>query len=74
MSLICYSPSIGAGIEFVERKFPVGRAKSRTAAARKTARSLARMRDIVIGIAFLAMLLSPALVASFSKRKSDDEA
>jgi hypothetical protein len=32
------------------------------------------MRDIVIGIAFLAMLLSPALVASFSKRKSDDEA
>jgi len=32
------------------------------------------MRDIVIGIAFLAMLLSPALVASFSKHKSDDEA
>ena len=32
------------------------------------------MRDIVIGVAFLAMLLSPALVASFSKRKSDDEA
>jgi multisubunit Na+/H+ antiporter MnhC subunit len=31
------------------------------------------MRDIVIGVAFLAMLLSPALVASFSKGKSDDE-
>jgi len=32
------------------------------------------MRDIVIGIAFLAMLLSPALVASFNKKKNDDEA
>jgi len=32
------------------------------------------MRDIVIGIAFLAMLLSPALVASFHKNKNDDEA
>jgi hypothetical protein len=31
------------------------------------------MRDIVIGIAFLAILLSPALVASFSKGKTDDE-
>ena len=31
------------------------------------------MRDIVIGIAFLAMLLSPALVASLSKGKPDDE-
>lgn len=74
MSLTCYSRSDRAGIEFFERKFPVGRPKGRTVAARKTARSLARMRDIVIGIAFLAMLLSPALVASFSKRKSDDEA
>jgi multisubunit Na+/H+ antiporter MnhC subunit len=32
------------------------------------------MRDIVIGIAFLAMLLSPAIVASFNKGKTDDEA
>jgi hypothetical protein len=32
------------------------------------------MRDLVIGIAFLAILLSPALVASFNKGKSDDEA
>lgn len=31
------------------------------------------MRDILLGIAFLAMLLSPALVASFSKKKSDEE-
>jgi hypothetical protein len=32
------------------------------------------MRDLVIGIAFLAILLSPALVASFHKGKTDDEA
>lgn len=32
------------------------------------------MRDLLIGIAFLAMLLSPAIVASFSKNKGDDEA
>lgn len=32
------------------------------------------MRDIVIAIAFLAMLLSPAIVASFQKSKTDDEA
>jgi hypothetical protein len=32
------------------------------------------MRDIVIGVAFLAMLLSPAIVASFSRSKKDDEA
>jgi len=32
------------------------------------------MRDIVIGVAFLAMLLSPAIVASFNKGKSDDKA
>jgi hypothetical protein len=32
------------------------------------------MRDFVIGVAFLAMLLSPAIVASFSKHKSDDGA
>jgi hypothetical protein len=31
------------------------------------------MRDIVIGVAFLAMLLTPALVASLSRGKSDDE-
>jgi len=31
------------------------------------------MRDLVIGIAFLAILLSPALVASFHKDKTDDE-
>jgi hypothetical protein len=29
------------------------------------------MRDLVVGIAFLAMLLSPAIVASF--RRSDDD-
>jgi hypothetical protein len=32
------------------------------------------MRDLVIGVAFLAMLLSPVIVASFHKGKSDDEA
>lgn len=32
------------------------------------------MRDIVIGICFLAMLLSPAVVASFQKGRTDDEA
>ena len=32
------------------------------------------MRDLFIGLAFLAMLFSPAIVASFSKKKSDDEA
>jgi hypothetical protein len=32
------------------------------------------MRDLLIGLAFLAMLFSPAIVASFSKKKSDDEA
>jgi hypothetical protein len=30
------------------------------------------MRDIVIGVAFLAMLLSPAIVASFNRGKTDD--
>lgn len=32
------------------------------------------MRDLVIGICFLAMLLSPAVVASFHKGRKDDEA
>lgn len=32
------------------------------------------MRDVVIGLAFLAMLLSPAIVASFSKKNEDEEA
>lgn len=32
------------------------------------------MRDIVIAFAFLAMLLSPAIVASFQKSRNDDEA
>lgn len=32
------------------------------------------MRDIVIAFAFLAMLLSPAIVASLHKGRSDDEA
>lgn len=32
------------------------------------------MRDIILGLAFLAMLLSPAIVASFRKHSSDDEA
>jgi hypothetical protein len=31
------------------------------------------MRDFVIGVAFIAMLLTPAIVASFSKNKTDDE-
>lgn len=31
------------------------------------------MRDIVIAIAFLAMLLSPCVVASFQKGRGDDE-
>lgn len=30
------------------------------------------MRDIVIALAFLAMLLSPAIVASFQKGRTDD--
>lgn len=30
------------------------------------------MRDIVIGILFLAMLLSPAIVASWKRTKSED--
>jgi len=47
----------------------------RTVAARKSRKEIRNpMRDIVIGIAFLAMLLSPALVASFNKKKNDDEA
>lgn len=32
------------------------------------------MRDLLIGLAFVAMVFSPAIVASFSKNKSDDEA
>jgi len=31
------------------------------------------MRDIVVGIAFIAMLLTPALVASFQRRSRHDE-
>ena len=31
------------------------------------------MRDVVIAFAFLAMLFSPAIVASFRKTSSDDE-
>jgi hypothetical protein len=30
------------------------------------------MRDIVAGIAFIAMLLTPALVASFQRRSHDE--
>jgi hypothetical protein len=30
------------------------------------------MRDIVIGVAFVAMLLTPALVASFQRRSHDE--
>jgi hypothetical protein len=30
------------------------------------------MRDLVLGLAFLAMLLSPALVAAFRSKHSDE--
>lgn len=74
MSLICYSRSDQAGIESFERNSRSGEPSAAPQLRGKPLGALTRMRDIVIGIAFLAMLLSPALVASFSKRKSDDEA
>jgi hypothetical protein len=65
-----------AGVDFVKRKSPKSASHTTRLAVAQwdIARSSSPMRDIVIGVAFLAMLLSPAIVASFSKGKTDDEA
>jgi hypothetical protein len=67
--------AIPARVEFVERKYSrIGLATSRAAPwLNGISQGVQPMRDFVIGVAFIAMLLTPAIVASFSKNKTDDE-
>lgn len=68
------SPLGSALVTWAQRNIPTGRISRSSLSSREDAAGDQDMRDIVIGICFLAMLLSPAVVASFQKGRTDDEA